>query len=62
MRSLWQREYLTELRQRHNLTHLVTKFQPKKGDVVIVKTYSKNRGTWPLTIVNEVYPGSDGVI
>lgn len=62
MWSRWQREYLTALRERHNLMHRVTKFQPKKGDVVIVKTDNKNRGTWPLAIVNEVYPGSDGVI
>ena len=62
MWSRWQREYLTALRERHNLRHAVTKFQPKKGDVVIVKTDSKNRGTWPLAVVNEVYPGSDGVI
>lgn len=62
MWSQWQREYLTALRERHNLTHTVSKFQPKKGDVVIVKTDSKNRGTWPLAIVNEVYPGNDGVI
>ena len=62
MWSRWQREYLTALRERHNLTHTVSKFQPKKGDVVIVKTDSKNRGTWPLAIVNEVYPGNDGVI
>lgn len=27
-----------------------------------MKTDSKNRGTWPLAIVNEVYPGNDGVI
>lgn len=62
MWSRWQREYLTALRERHNLTHTVSKFQPKKGDVVIVKTDSKNRGTWPLAIVNEVYPDNDGVI
>ena len=62
MWSPWQREYLTALRERHNLTHAVTKFQPKKGDVVIVKTNNTNRGTWPLAIVNEVYPGSDGII
>lgn len=62
MWSRWQREYLTALRERHNLMHRVTKFQPKKGDVVIVKTDDKNRGRWPLAIVNEVYPGSDGVI
>jgi len=47
MWSCWQRENLTALRERHNLTHSVTKFQPKKGDIVIVKSESKNRGTWP---------------
>ena len=62
MWSRWQREYLTALRERHNLTHTVSKFQPKNGDVVIVKTDSKNRGTCPLAIVNEVYPGNDSVI
>ena len=55
----WQREYLTALRERH--TH-ENKFQPKRGDVVIVKTDDKNRGTWPLAIMNQVYPGKDGVI
>ena len=44
MWSRWQREYLTALRERHNLTHAVTKFQPKKGDVVIVKTESMAAG------------------
>jgi len=27
-----------------------------------MKSDSKNRGTWPLAILNEVYPGSFGVI
>ena len=40
----WQREYLTALRERHNLTHKATKFRPKAGDAVIVKTENKNRG------------------
>ena len=62
MWTRWQREYLTALRERHNLMDRVTKFQPKKGDVVIVKTNNKNRGTWPLAIVNEVFPERDGVI
>ena len=61
MCSRWQREFLTALRERHNLTQSVTKVQPKKRDVVIVKTDSENRGTWPLAIVNEVYPSNDGV-
>ena len=43
----WQREYLTAVRERHNLTHKATKFQPQIGDVVIIKTDNKNRGTWP---------------
>ena len=40
----------TGITKRHNLTHKVTTFQPKIGDVVIVKTESKNRvapGRWP---------------
>ena len=53
--SRWQREYLIALRKRHNLTHKATRFQPKIGDVVIVKTENKNRESWPLAIVNEVY-------
>ena len=58
----WQREYLRALRERHNLTHKISKFQPKEGDVVIVKGDSKNRGTWPLAIIKEIYPGKDGTI
>ena len=57
----WQREYLAALRERHNLTHKQSTFLPKSGDVVIVKTDSKNRGTWPLAIVVETYPGRDGI-
>ena len=51
----WQREYITALRERH-LTHKVSKHQPKEGDVVIVKSDSKNRGTWPLGNTNEANP------
>jgi hypothetical protein len=39
-----------------------SKFQPKPGDVVLVQTESKNRGTWPLEIIEETYPGKDNVI
>ena len=58
----WKREYLTALRERHNLTHKEAKFRPKVGDVVIIKTDNKNRGTWPLAIVSAIYPGRDGII
>ncbi len=58
----WRREYLTALRERHNLTHQTTKFKISVGDVVIVKSDDKNRGNWPLAIVQRVFPGKDGVI
>ena len=47
----WQREYLTALRERHNLIHNTSKYQVKTGDAVIVQTDHKNQGKWSLTIV-----------
>ena len=41
------------------MTHKTAKFQPKFGDVVIVKSENKNRGRWPLATVNEIFPGKD---
>ena len=32
------------------------------GDVVIIKGNKKNCGQWKLGIVDELFPGSDGVI
>jgi hypothetical protein len=58
----WRKEYLVALRERHNMTHKRSKFQPKPGDVVLIQTESKNRGTWPLGIIEETYPGKDNVI
>ena len=40
----------------------VSKIQPKEGNVVIVKTESKNRGTWPLATVKKTYVGKDEII
>ena len=57
----WQREYLTALRERHNLSNKLSKFQPKEGDVVIVKGDSKNRGTWNLGVVTQIFIGRDGI-
>ena len=54
--------YLAVLRERHNLTHKEAKFKPKVGDVVIIETDNKNRGTWPLAIVSAIYTGKDGII
>ncbi len=32
------------------------------GDVIIIYGEERNRGKWPLGIVQELYPGRDGVI
>ena len=56
----WRREYLTALRERHNLVHKTSKQQIKIGDAVIVRTDDKNRGKWPMAIVVKLFPGSDG--
>ena len=38
----WKREYLAALRERHNMLHEKSKFHSKVGDVVIVRSDSKN--------------------
>ena len=58
----WQREYLTALRERHNLIHKTAKYHIKTGEAVIVRTDDKNRGKWPLAIVQQLFPGPDGHI
>ncbi len=44
------------------MIHKRGKFCPKAGDVVIVLSDDKNRGAWPLAVVEETYPGKDGVV
>ena len=58
----WEKEYLVALRERHNLAHKKPKYQPEVGDVVIVKSDSKNRGVWPLGIVVSLHPGKDDIV
>ena len=60
MWARWQREYLTALRERHNLTHKTANHKIKVGDAVIVRTDNKNRGKWPLAVVQQIFPGRDG--
>ena len=44
------------------MTHKAKKFQPLPGDVVIFQSNNKNRGAWPLAIVEETFPEKDNVI
>jgi hypothetical protein len=56
--NLWKRWK----RERHSMIHARTKFCPKSGYVVIVLSDNKNRGVWPLAVVEETFPGKDGVL
>ena len=60
--SRWTKEYLRSLRERHNLNHPEGNRPPAAGDVVIIQTEDRNRGKWPRGIVEELYPGRDGVV
>ena len=60
MWTRWQREYLTALRERHNLFHKTASNKVKVGDPVMVRTDNKNRGKWPLAVVQQIFPGRDG--
>ncbi|XP_028418970.1 uncharacterized protein LOC114544572 [Dendronephthya gigantea] len=57
----WRREYLTALRERHRMRAGGTSSKVSKGDVVVVQTDEKSRGSWPLAVVTETFPGKDGV-
>ncbi len=58
----WSNEYLRGLRERHNQKHKKSSFTVAKGDVVIIQSDERNRGKWPLGVVEELYKGRDGVV
>ena len=58
----WTREYLAALRERHGRGKEGKLKSLKMGDVVIIHSEEKNRGKWPLGIVEQLYGGRDGVI
>ena len=53
---------MVALRERDNMAHKTSKSQPEAGDAVLLKSENKNRGWWPLGIVEETYPGKDNVV
>ena len=63
--QLWPhrtREYLTALRERHKLNHNSKNFKVAVGDVVLIKAEEKNQNKWPMGVVQQIYPGRDGVV
>ncbi|XP_068687756.1 uncharacterized protein [Montipora foliosa] len=53
---------LTALRERHNLNHKRKNFEVAVGDIVLIKAEDKNRNKWPMGVVQQIYPGRDGVV
>ena len=62
MWNRWTKEYLRGLRERHNLKHDEKGSTLTVGDVVIVQSEDRNRGKWPLGIVEQLYTGRDEVV
>ena len=58
----WSTEYLRALREKHNLKHHGKPSTLSVGEVVIIASDERNRGKWTLGIVEELFPGRDGII
>ena len=59
--SRWTKEYLRSLRERHRAQRGAGGDTPAVGDVVIIKTEDRNRGKWPLGIIENLIVGNDGI-
>ena len=58
--SRWKSEYLQSLQMRSKWNYPTR--DVKIGDVVIIKDENVSRNHWPLAIIDEVFPSSDGRI
>ncbi len=56
----WSTDYLQQLQKRTKWKQPLPNF--KKGDVVLLKDTELFIRTWPLAVVEEVYPGQDGLV
>ena len=61
-RRRWQREYMTALRERHNMQDKSKAVNINVGDVVMIKDESKKRGKWKIGMVNELFQDKDDQI
>ena len=58
----WSKEYLRGLRERLRTQNTSQGNAPAVGDVVILQTDERNRGKWPLGIVENLIVDTDGVV
>ena len=57
--KICRNEYLTWLRERHNLKQKEREPEVKLGEVVVIKSDERNKAQWKLGIITEVYLGRD---
>ena len=62
MWNRWTKEYLRGLHEQHNLKHSRKPCALNVGDVVIIQSNERNRGKWALGVIEELFPGRDGII
>ena len=58
----WRSEYLTSLREIHNLKYSKKESEVKVGEVVVIKGEEQNSTQWNIRIITDVYPGKDGKV
>ena len=58
----WTKDYLRSLRERHRVQAESKGGKLAIGDVVIIRSEDKNRGRWPLGIIEKLITGNDGVV
>ena len=58
----WQQEYLRALRERHNMEKNRNVIEPAVGDLVVIKGEERNKGKWKTGIIEQLYPGQDGIV
>ncbi|XP_035914695.1 uncharacterized protein LOC118513244 isoform X1 [Anopheles stephensi] len=56
----WRLEYMQQLNGKHKWDCIATKIVP--GTVVLLREDNVAPMKWPLAIITEVYPGSDGIV
>ena len=57
-----QREYVTALRERHNMQYKSKAVRINVGDIVMIKGESKKGGKWKICIISKLFQGKDDQI
>ena len=50
------------MRERHNKKKNRNVIEPAVGDLVVIKGEERNEGKWKIGIIEQLYPGQDGIV